>query len=104
MLFFISLFSGDSDGGLTVDAKDYKDVSSNLDEYSDFSYDHTNSMDWYFPVVFELCKDSRWLLFENNFLLNESSVSEICYMLKNKIVCEFQIEIFLQHPFIIQVI
>ncbi|XP_022163641.1 uncharacterized protein LOC111029096 isoform X2 [Myzus persicae] len=91
-----------TDGGLTVDAKDYKDVSSNLDEYSDFSYDHTNSMDWYFPVVFELCKDSRWLLFENNFLLNESSVSEICYMLKNKIVCEFQIEIFLQHPFIIQ--
>jgi len=75
-----------------------------LDVFSDFSYDHTNGMDWYFPVVLELCEDSQWLLFENNFSLNESSVSEICYILKNKILCEFQTEIFLQHPFIIQVI
>jgi len=60
-------------------------------------------MDWYFPVVLELCKDSQWLLFENNFSSNES-VSEICYNLKNKILLEFQTEIFLQHPFIIQVI
>jgi len=100
--FFIRLWS--SDGGLVVDAEDYEDVFSNLDEYSDFSYDHTTSMDWYFPVVLDLCKDSRWLLFENNFSSKESSVFETCYMLKNKILCEFQIEIFLQHPFIIQVV
>jgi len=92
-----------SDGGLIVDTEDYKDVSSNMDEYSDFSYDHTNGMDWYFPVVLELCQNSQWLLFENNFSLNESSISEICNMLKNKIICELQTEIFLQHPLIIQV-
>jgi len=92
-----------SDGGLIVDTDDYKDVSSNLDEYSDFSYDQTNGMDWYFPEVLELCQNSQWLLDENNFSLNESSVSEICNKLKNKILCEFQTEIFLQHPLIIQV-
>jgi len=92
-----------SDGGLIVDTKDYKDSSSNLDEYSDFSYDHSNGMDWYFPEVLESCQNSPWLLFENNFSLNESSVSELCNILKNKILCEFQTEIFLQHPLIIQV-
>jgi len=92
-----------SNCGLIVDTEDYKDLSSNLDECSDFSYDQTNGMDWHFPVI-DLSQDSRWLLFESNFSLNESSVSEICYMLKNKILCEFQTEIFLQHPLIIQVI
>lgn len=93
-----------SNGDLIVGTEDYKDISSNLDEYSDFSYDHSNGMDWHFPVVADLCQDSQWLLFENNFSLNESSVSEICYIFKNKILCEFQTEIFLQHPLIIQVI
>ncbi|CAH1714893.1 unnamed protein product, partial [Aphis gossypii] len=91
-----------SNGGLIVGTEDYKNISSNLDEYSDFSYDCSNGMDWHFPVVADLCQDSQWLLFENNFSLNESSVSEICYIFKNKILCEFQTEIFLQHPLIIQ--
>lgn len=99
MLFIIREWS--SNGGLIVDTEDYKDIYSNLDEYSDFSYGH--AMDWHFPVVIDLCQDSQWLLFENNFSLNESSVSEICFKLKNKIICEFQTEIFLQHPLIIQV-
>jgi hypothetical protein len=100
-LFFISEWSSNSD--LIVGTEDYKHISSNLDEYSDFSYDYSNGMDWHFPVV-DLCQDSRWLLFENNFSLNEPSVLEICCMFKNKIPCEFQTEIFLQHPLIIQLI
>ncbi|XP_025200463.1 uncharacterized protein LOC112598268 isoform X2 [Melanaphis sacchari] len=91
-----------SNGGLIVGTEDYKDKSSNFDEYSDFSYDHSNGMDWHFPVIVDLYQDSQWLLFENNFSLNELSVSEICYLFKNKVLCEFQTEIFLQHPSIIQ--
>lgn len=76
-------------------------MSCNLDGYSDILYGQKNTViDWYFPVI-DLCEDSQWLLFENNFPLNEL---DICNIFKNKLLCEFQTEIFLQHPLIIQVI
>lgn len=56
------------------------------------------AFDWHFPTI-DLCEDSQWLFFEN-----ESCTSEACYSFKNKLQCEFHTEIFLQRPFIVQVI
>lgn len=101
-MFFVRIWS--SNGALAVDSGGYEDVSSNLDNYSDISYDLTNiPLDWYFPIIY-LYDDSYWLQFENNFSLNTSCTSELCYTFKNKLVWEFQPEIFLQHPLIVQVI
>jgi len=79
-------------------------MSRNLDNYSDITNDQkTIAFDWHFPLI-NVCEDSQWLLFENEFSLNESCIFEVCYVFKNKVLCEFQTEIFLQHPFIIRVI
>lgn len=88
-----------SNATLADDTGDYVDVAS----YSDISNDQTNNaVDWYFPAI-DLCEVNQWLLFENDISSNELSVSEICNIIKNKLLCEFQTEIFLQHPFIVQV-
>lgn len=83
---------------------EYEDVlSSNLDDYSDFSFNHKNiGIDWHFPVI-DLCEDTQWLLFEKNVSTNELCISDVCYIFKNKLQCEFQTEIFLQQPLIIEV-
>lgn len=100
-MYFIRDWS--SNGVLAVDTEDYEIISSNLNDYSDISYDQKNlAFDWYFP--FDLCEESRWLLFENDFSIHESNISEFCYIFKNKLLCEFQTEIFLQHPLVVQVI
>lgn len=83
---------------MAIDTEDYENISSNLDNYSDISYDQKNIIDWHFPLI-DLCEDNQWLLFENDISSNES---EICYI-KNKLLREFQTEIFLQYPIIIQV-
>jgi len=93
-----------SNGALAVGTGDYENMSSNLDDYSDITFDQKNiSFDWHFPII-GLCEDGQWLLFENQFSLNETCISEVCYIFKKKLLCEFQTEIFLQHPFIVQVI
>lgn len=101
-MFFVRVWS--SNGALAVDSEGYDDISSNLDYYSDISYDLTNiPLDWHFPVI-DLYDDGHWLQFENNFSLNTSCISELCYTFKNKLLWEFQPEVFLQHPIIVQVI
>lgn len=73
-------------------------------DYSNTSYDQTNNaIDWYFPVI-DFCEDRQWLLFEDKKELNDSCISEICYIFKKKLSCEFQTELFLQHPLIIKVV
>lgn len=85
---------------LEVNTEDYEDVFSNLDDFSDISYDQTNfPIDWYFPIIDE-CEDHRWLLFENEL----HSISDVCNIIKNTLFCEFHAEIFLQHPLVIKVI
>lgn len=101
-MFFARVWS--SNGALAINTDDYENISSNLDNYSDISNDLTNiPSDWHFPVI-DLCDDNHWLLFENNFSPNTLCISELCYTFKNKLLWEFQPEIFLQHPLIIQVI
>lgn len=87
-----------------VNTEDYENMSCSLVDYSDTSYGQKNiAFDWHFPVI-DLCEDRRWLLFEEKLELNDSCISEICDIFKKKLLCEFQTEIFLQHPLIIQVI
>lgn len=87
-----------------IGAEDFVDTFSSFDELSYFSYDQKKKFaDWHFPLI-HICEDDQWILIENSVLLNESNISEICHIFKNKVLCEFQTEIFLQRPFIIQVI
>jgi len=91
-----------SNGAIAVDTENYEDVTS-LDKYSDISYRlKYNASDWHFPVV-DLCEVNQWLLFENDVSSNKLCILDVCYMFKKKLLCEFRTEIFLQHPFIIQV-
>lgn len=86
-----------------MNTTDIQDISCSLVDYSDTSYDQTNiAFDWHFPVV-DLCEDRQWLLFEDKMEFNDTCITEICYIFKKKLACEFQTEIFLQHPLIIQV-
>lgn len=83
--------------------EDLVDIYSNLDEYSDISFDQKNiANDWHFPLI-NLCESDHWMLFEDDVSFNKPSISEICCTLKNKLLCEFQAEILLQHPIIILV-
>lgn len=97
----MSIRNWSSYGALAVDTEDYKDMTS-LDEYSDISNQQNDAIDWYFPIV-DLCEVNQWLLFENDISSNELCISEICCIFKNKLMCELRTEIFLQHPFIVQV-
>lgn len=100
-MYFIRDWS--SNVALAVDSENYADDTSNLDEFSDISNDRTNSaVDWYFPAI-DLCEVNQWLLFENEISSNELRVSEFCYIIQNKLLCEYQTEVFLQQPFIVQV-
>jgi hypothetical protein len=103
-IFFFLFRERYSDGDLAVNSVAADDISYSLVNYSDISYDQTNNVtDWYFPVI-DLCEDGRWLLFEDKLELNDSCISEICYIFKKKLSCEFQTEIFLQHPLVIKVV
>ncbi|VVC32288.1 Armadillo-like helical [Cinara cedri] len=85
-----------SNGLLAVNTEDYEDVFSNLDDFSDISDDQKNfPIDWYFPII-NVREDDQWLLLEN-----ESHISDVCNIFKDKLLCEFQTEIFLQHPLVI---
>lgn len=100
ILYFIRDWS--SNGVLVVDTEDYEIKSSNLNDYSDIFFDQKNiAFDWHFPI--DLYEENRWLLFENDFSIDESNISEFCYIFKNKLLCDFQTEIFLQYPLVVQV-
>lgn len=92
-----------SNEAVAIDLEDYNDTSI-LDDYSNITNDQkNNAVDWYFPIV-HLYEINQWLLFENDISLNELRILEVCHTFKNKLLSEFHTEIFLQHPFIIQVI
>lgn len=98
ILYLIRKWS--SNGVLEVNTDDYENVFSSLDDLSDIFNEQMNfPIDWYFPLI-NGCEEGRWLLFENE----PHSISDVCNLFKIKLLYEFQTEIFLQHPLVIQVI